>query len=111
MAGKRRAFTNEFKAEAVRLVTVDGHPVSQVAKDLGIHDSLLRRWQRKLDARRVREVGMKPALAVASSVIVEQDEIRRYFGAWRREGQESPCFLVLIRRRGRSPGVQGRAFG
>jgi transposase-like protein len=61
MAGKRRAFTNEFKAEAVRLVTVDGHPVSQVAKDLGIHDSLLRRWQRKLDARRVREVGMKPS--------------------------------------------------
>src|SRR3954465_2970718 len=77
MAGKRRAFTNEFKAEAVRLVTVDGHPGSQVAKDLGIHDPLLRRWQRKLDRRRVREVGMKPALAVASSVIVEQDEIRR----------------------------------
>jgi len=77
MAGKRRAFTDEFKAEAVRLVTVDGHPVSQVAKDSGIHDSLLRRWQRKLDTRRARVVGVKPALAVAASVIVEQDEIRR----------------------------------
>jgi transposase-like protein len=31
----------------MRLVTVDGHPVSQMANDLGIHDSLLRRWQRK----------------------------------------------------------------
>jgi transposase len=30
-----------------------------------------------LSARRVREVGMKPTLAVAASVIVEQDEIRR----------------------------------
>ena len=77
MAGKRRAFTDAFKAEAVRLVTVAGHPVSQVAKDLGIHDSLLRRWQRKLDTRRARVVGVKPALAVAASVIVEQDEIRR----------------------------------
>jgi transposase-like protein len=54
MAGTRRAFTDAFKAEAVRLVTVDGHPVSQVAKELDIHDSLLRRWQRKLDARRAR---------------------------------------------------------
>src|SRR5690349_1259 len=77
MAGKRRAFTNEFKAEAVRVVTVDGHPVSQVAKDLGIHDSLLRRWKRKLDARWAREVGVQPNLAVASSIIVEPDEIRR----------------------------------
>jgi transposase len=77
MAGKRRAFTDAFKAEAVRLVTVDGHPVSQVAKELDIHGSLLRRWQRKLDARRAREVGVKPPLAVAASAIVEQDEIRR----------------------------------
>jgi transposase len=77
MAGKRRAFTDEFKAEAVRLVTVDGHPVSQVAKDLGIHDSLLRRWQRKLEARRARAGGVKPPLAVAASAIVEQDEVRR----------------------------------
>src|SRR3712207_6605048 len=77
MAGKRRTFTNEFKVEAVRLVRVDGHPVSQVAKDLGIHASLLRRWQRKLDARQVQLIGVKPPLAVAASVIVEQDEIRK----------------------------------
>ena len=31
----RRQFSREFKLEAVRLVTVEGHSVSQVARDLG----------------------------------------------------------------------------
>jgi transposase len=77
MASSRRAFTDEFKAEAVRLVTVEDHPVSQVAKDLGIHESLLRRWQRKLEARQARVAGVKPTAAVAASIIVEQEEVRR----------------------------------
>jgi len=77
MASSRRAFTDEFKAEAVRLVTVEGHPVSQVAKDLGLHESLLRRWKRKLEARQARVAGIKPAAAVTASIIVEQEEIRR----------------------------------
>ena len=59
MASSRRAFTDEFKAEAVRLVTVEGHPVSQVAKDLGLHESLLRRWKRKLEARQARVAGVR----------------------------------------------------
>src|SRR3954447_17308185 len=77
MASSRRAFTDEFKAEAVRLVTVEGHPVSQVAKDLGLHESLLRRWKRKLEARQARVAGVRPTPAVAASIIVEQEEIRR----------------------------------
>ena len=77
MASSRRAFTDEFKAEAVRLVTVEDHPVSQVAKDLGIHESLLRRWQRKLEARQARVAGVKPTATVAASIIVEQEEVRR----------------------------------
>src|SRR3954467_14793289 len=77
MASSRRAFTDEFKAEAVRLVTVEGHPVSQVAKDLGLHESLLRRWKRKLEARQARVAGVKPTAAVAASIIVEQEEIRK----------------------------------
>jgi transposase-like protein len=36
MAVNRRIFTDEFKAEAVRLVTVEGHSARQVARDLDI---------------------------------------------------------------------------
>ena len=32
----RRQFTDEFKADAVRLVLDDGKPVAQVARDLGL---------------------------------------------------------------------------
>jgi transposase len=78
MSSIRRAFTDEFKAEAVRLVTtVEGHSARQVAWDLGIHESLLRRWQRKLEARQARAAGVKPFATVAASIIVEQEEIRK----------------------------------
>jgi transposase len=77
MASTRRDFTDEFKAEAVRLVTVEGHSARQVAKDLGIHESLLRRWRRKLEAHRARAAGVSSSATVAASVLVEQEEIRK----------------------------------
>jgi transposase len=77
MASIRRAFTDEFKAKAVRLVTIEGHPARQVARDLGIHESLLRRWQRKLEARQACAAGVKQSAAVAASTIVKQEEIRK----------------------------------
>ena len=77
MANNRRAFTDEFKAEAVRLVTVEGHAARQVATDLGIHESLLRRWRRKLEARQARAARAKSSVTVAASVVVDQEEIRK----------------------------------
>lgn len=41
----RRRYTEEFKAEAVRLVRDSARPVAQVARDLGIADHLLYRWR------------------------------------------------------------------
>jgi transposase len=44
-AKTRRSYTEAFKEEAVRLVRESGHPVAQVARDLGIADHLLYRWR------------------------------------------------------------------
>jgi transposase len=41
----RRSYTEAFKDEAVRLVRESGHPIAQVARDLGIADHLLYRWR------------------------------------------------------------------
>jgi len=41
----RRQYTEDFKAEAVRLVRETARPVAQVARDLGIADHLLYRWR------------------------------------------------------------------
>ena len=42
--GVRRNFTKEFKIEAVKLATEPGANIVEVARNLGIHDSILRRW-------------------------------------------------------------------
>ena len=44
MTRSRRTFTDEFKREAVRPVGQPGNTVSQVARDLGLEPSVLRRW-------------------------------------------------------------------
>jgi transposase len=41
---KRRAFTSEFKAEAVRLVRDSGKSVPTVARELDLTETALRSW-------------------------------------------------------------------
>jgi transposase len=48
MGRPRRAFTREFKREAVKLVTEGGHPTAQVARDLDLTPNLLRRWTQEV---------------------------------------------------------------
>ena len=40
----RRSFTDEFKAESVRLVLKEGQSVTQVARDLDLTPSALGKW-------------------------------------------------------------------
>jgi len=46
----RRAFSPEFKLEAVRLVVESGRPLSQVARELDLRPEQLRRWKQQLQA-------------------------------------------------------------
>ena len=48
VSGPKRSFTEEFKRDAVRLAIERGN-VSAVARDLGIHESVLNRWKRQLE--------------------------------------------------------------
>jgi transposase len=50
MAKTRRAFTREFKAEAVKLVTEQGRSFVEAARDLGIGESTLRSWKQAIVA-------------------------------------------------------------
>ena len=45
---ERSVFTAEFKRDTVRLAKERGN-LSQVARDLGIHESVLSRWKRQLE--------------------------------------------------------------
>ena len=47
---RRRKHSREFKEEAVKLVTEQGYQISEAARNLGIHPSVLGRWKRELEA-------------------------------------------------------------
>jgi transposase len=41
---RRRSFTDDYKRQAVDLVASSGRSIGSVAKELGLRDSVLRRW-------------------------------------------------------------------
>jgi transposase len=47
----RRRHSNEFKLEAVKLAERGDVPVVQVARDLGINESLLHKWMNQFGTR------------------------------------------------------------
>ena len=49
MARKRRTYTPEFKAEAVKLVTEQGYSIAEAARSLGLGETLLRSWKQALE--------------------------------------------------------------
>jgi transposase-like protein len=70
MGRKRRKFTPEFKAEAVRLCRVGDRPIKQVAKDLDLTETALREWVKRADI----DVGQGPPGALTT---VEREELSR----------------------------------
>jgi len=49
---RRRSFTEDYKRQAVEILISSGRSVASVAKELGLRDSILRRWAEKLNAGR-----------------------------------------------------------
>ena len=47
---ERRQFSREFKIEAVRLVKERGVSVAQAARDLDVHENVLRKWVKQITA-------------------------------------------------------------
>jgi transposase-like protein len=60
---KRRAFTNEFKAETVRLIRESGKSIAVVARELGLTESAVRAWVRQAGI----DAGHGPAGALTAS--------------------------------------------
>ena len=83
MAGKaRRNFTEEFKAETVALLEGSGQPLSQMSRELGIEQSVLRAWRRKLRppgtaAPRPVATSGDGSSAATPALTADQAEIRR----------------------------------
>jgi len=48
--GRRRAFSLEFKHEAVKLIRERGVSAAQASRDLGVHANVLRNWVKDYEA-------------------------------------------------------------
>lgn len=46
-----RQFDRDFKLSAVKLAESSDLPLAQIARSLGIHDSMLRRWRNQVRAK------------------------------------------------------------
>ena len=71
----RRSFADEFKREAVSLLTSSGRPLTQVARELGIQPSMLRHWR---DDQQTNGTVTRTARSPSSDgMSAEHAEIRR----------------------------------
>jgi transposase len=73
MARKRRSFTKEFKAEAVKLVKTSGRTVGQVAKELDLTETALRKWVQQATV----DAGKGPEGVLSTVEKQELAELRR----------------------------------
>jgi transposase-like protein len=74
MAGrKRRKFTSEFKAEAVRLTRAGNRSIRQVAVDLELNETNLRDWVRRAEA----DAGKGPPETLTTAEREELTRLRR----------------------------------
>ena len=49
MKKKRRKYTQEFKEEAVKLITEQRYQISEAARNLGVNENMLGRWKRQIE--------------------------------------------------------------
>ena len=70
---KRRAFTEEFKAETVRLIRESGKSIGVVARELGLTESAVRAWVRQAGI----DAGQGPAGALTTEEREELGRLRR----------------------------------
>ncbi|WP_437776943.1 IS3 family transposase [Sorangium sp. So ce1097] len=70
---RRRAFTPEFKAEAVRLAKAGDRSIGQVAKDLDLTETALRDWIKRADT----DAGHGPPGALTTPEREELQRLRR----------------------------------
>ena len=67
MSGTRRVFPETFKREAVDRVAVSGLSVGAVARELGLHETVLRRWMMQFGAQATGTLRRPSTQAVAPS--------------------------------------------
>jgi len=92
----RRKFSDEFKRDAVEIVTSSGKPIAQVARGLGIYDSTLGNWVKQDEINRGVRDGVTTAEREEMVALrrenahlrMERELLKRAVAFWVRESNE-----------------------
>lgn len=78
---QRRIFPEAFKREAVERVSSSGLPPSKVASELGLHETVLRRWMRQFmpcsGTAPVAQHRVQPIAPSVADLAAENSRLRR----------------------------------
>ena len=80
MSMKRRLFPAAFKSEAVERVAASGLSAGKVAVELGLHETVLRRWIKEAGTMapgRPRRPGVRALAPLPSDLAAENARLRR----------------------------------
>ena len=98
---ERRRFSREFKLEAVKLVRERGVAAAQAARDLDVHENVLRKWVKEFAA------DAQQAFPGQGQVKPEQLEIERL----RREVQKLKAERDILKKAAVDSSGERNAFG
>jgi transposase len=62
----RRNYTQEFKDEAVKLITQQGYSYAEAGRNLGVNPNLLNKWKRGIEGSSSRDLSPGNSVSVQS---------------------------------------------
>lgn len=68
MKKKRRKYTQEFKEEAVKLITEQGYQITEAARNLGVNENMLGRWKREIEGVGEAPQGLQGGMAMQAEL-------------------------------------------
>ena len=74
---KRRTFARDYKLAAVKKVLEQGLSYVEVARDLGIHDTLIHNWRKAFEADRTLQAGIDQSPSVEAELKRLREENRQ----------------------------------
>ncbi len=77
MKKSRRKYTQEFKEEAIKLVTDQGYQIAEAARNLGVNENMLGRWKREIEGAGEGALKLQGGAAMQSELIHLRKENKR----------------------------------
>ena len=65
---KRRNYTQEFKGEAVKLITQQGYSYAEAGRNLGVNPNLLSKWKRGIEGSSSNDLSPGDAVSIQSEL-------------------------------------------